>query len=162
MISKLTVLESHHVCKCGIFQSINNFKCCYSNSSFYFYHVSLTQEEILMDVFCFSLYMKDQVNYYSLYENCVKVYLQIVWQHISQLLLFQCWNISRERMKGISAYFFSPTSLVIQGSTFLQMEISQYVMWEVGGLGVERDNEKPNRRQWECAPVANVSLTWIF
>lgn len=26
MISNLTVLERHHVCKCGIFQSINNFK----------------------------------------------------------------------------------------------------------------------------------------
>ena len=50
-------------------------KCCYLNSSFCFYHVSLTQEKTLMGVFLFLSYMKDQVNYYSLHENCVKVFV---------------------------------------------------------------------------------------
>lgn len=75
MISNLTVLERHHVCKCGIFQSINNFKMLLFKFIFYFYHVSLAQEKILMDAFLFLSYMKDQVNYYSLYENCVKVFV---------------------------------------------------------------------------------------
>ena len=40
-----------------------------------FYHIFLTQEKILMGVLLFLSYMKDQVNYYSLHENCVKVFV---------------------------------------------------------------------------------------
>lgn len=92
------------------FKVLTILKCCYSNSSFYFYHVSLTQEKILVDVFLFLSYMKDQVNYYSLHENCVKVF---VWKFTCKLcentFLSYCFSnvgTSQERMEGISAYSF--------------------------------------------------------
>lgn len=104
-------------------------KCCYPNSSFYFDHVFLTQEKILMDVFLFLSHMKDQVNYYSLHGNC----------GLKELFLIADFSVLEHKREGKDSMdiLFSPTSLAIQGSTYLRWKSESVCYVWSGRLVVE-------------------------
>ena len=92
-----------------LFKGSAILKCCYPNSSFYFDHVFLTQEKILMDVFLFLSHMKDQVSYYSLHGNC----------GLKELFLAAGFSVLEHKREGkdLVDILSSLTSLVIQGNT---------------------------------------------